>query len=345
MSRESLEWLNQNTLIGFTDKRGKAWHYSERSQGDKTNHYAGAIPVEDVRSRILSWEPISLPLSVTIPGVMNADGVSPDRTVTDPNRQVIVRPDNGTIMGVFKSGYRIHGYTEWLINNISTLIDDSNLQIASAGLLKGGAQAWVQIEMPENVDTPEGITFRPYLCGSTSLDGSLSTGYTRGSTFVVCDNTLAIARSAGTTIKVKHTKNSLSKISDVRAALDIVHNDADDIAAEIATLCSTAVSDAVWAEFLSLETAPASDSKRAVTMSENYRDNLSALWNNDARVSPWKGTAMGVVQAVNTYAHHGSIVRGASRSERNAERMVSGKINDLDSSTLATLDRALTMVG
>jgi len=344
MSRESLEWLNENTLIGFVSKRGKAWHYSERSQGETSNHYTDAIPVEDVRSRLFNWEPISLPLSVTIPGVMNEDGVSPDRTVTDPNRQVIVRPDNGSIMGVFKSGYQIHGFNDWLINNISTLIDDSNLQISSAGLLKGGAQAWVQIEMPENVDTPEGITFRPYLCGSTSLDGSLATGYTRGSTFVVCDNTLAIARSSGTTIKVKHTKNSLSKITDVRAALDIVHNDADDISAEIARLCAVEVTDPVWKEFLSLETAPASDSKRAVTMSDAYRDNLSALWNNDPRVSPWKGTAMGVLQAVNTYAHHGGIVRGASRSERNAERMVSGKINDLDSSTLATLDRALAAV-
>lgn len=27
MSRETLEWLSQNTLIGFTDKRGHAWHH------------------------------------------------------------------------------------------------------------------------------------------------------------------------------------------------------------------------------------------------------------------------------------------------------------------------------
>ncbi len=344
MSRESLEWLNENTLIGFVQKRGKAWHYSERSQGDKSNHYPGAIPVDDVKDRLFNWEPISVPLSVQIPEIITPNGVTSAQTVTDPNRQVIVRPDNGTVMGVFKSGYQIHGFTEWLIDNVANLIDDSSLQIASAGLLKGGAVAWVQIEMPENVDTAEGLTFRPYLCAATSLDGSLATGYGRGATFVVCDNTLNIARSEGTTIKVKHTKNSLNRITDIRAALDIVHQDSEDIAAEIKRLCEIKVSDPVWAEFLSLETAPASDSKRAVTMADAYRDNLSALWNNDPRVSPWKGTAMGVVQAVNTYAHHGGIVRKVSRSERNAERMVSGKVADLDASTLATLDRAFATV-
>ncbi len=27
MSRETLNWLNTNTLIGFTDKRGHAFHW------------------------------------------------------------------------------------------------------------------------------------------------------------------------------------------------------------------------------------------------------------------------------------------------------------------------------
>lgn len=37
MSRETLEDLNANTLIGFTDKRGQAWHYREEMQGDEPN--------------------------------------------------------------------------------------------------------------------------------------------------------------------------------------------------------------------------------------------------------------------------------------------------------------------
>ena len=52
MSRETLEWLNENTLIGFTDKRGNAWHH----RGGYDNHYPGGIPVEDVRKRLFDWE-------------------------------------------------------------------------------------------------------------------------------------------------------------------------------------------------------------------------------------------------------------------------------------------------
>ena len=28
MSQETSQWLNTRTLIGFTDKRGNAWHYA-----------------------------------------------------------------------------------------------------------------------------------------------------------------------------------------------------------------------------------------------------------------------------------------------------------------------------
>jgi hypothetical protein len=49
MSKETLQHLNANTLIGFTDKRGHAWHYRAEEQGDEPNHYLGAIPLGDVR--------------------------------------------------------------------------------------------------------------------------------------------------------------------------------------------------------------------------------------------------------------------------------------------------------
>ena len=43
MSRETLNWLNTNTLIGFTDKRGNAWHWRAQEQDGASNHYPGPI--------------------------------------------------------------------------------------------------------------------------------------------------------------------------------------------------------------------------------------------------------------------------------------------------------------
>src|SRR4051794_22090519 len=62
----------------------------------------------------------------------------------------------------------------------------------------------------------------------------------------------------------------------------------------------------------------------ALTMADRKRDTLQRLYRHDSRVAPWAGTAHGVVQATNTYAHHEAIVRGADRAERNMLKTITG---------------------
>jgi hypothetical protein len=114
---------------------------------------------------------------------MDPDGVT---TYTDPTRKAIVRPDTGAILGVFRTGYRVHDYDQWLIHNVEGILD-ADLQIGSAGLLRGGAVAWVQVEMADTL-TAAGVEFRPFLTATTSLDGSIATTYQTGAQVVVCDN-------------------------------------------------------------------------------------------------------------------------------------------------------------
>jgi phage/plasmid-like protein (TIGR03299 family) len=169
MSRETLEWLSNNTLIGFTEKRGHAWHHRAGDQ----NWYPGAIPVEDVRKRLFAWHAQERPIYVGGEGdpftaQLNAYEI--------PGSKAIVRSDSGNVLGIFKDGYQPHQYDEWLLDNVATILDDS-LQIGSAGLLKGGAVAWVSVEMPETLETVQGIRFRPFLLAATSFDGSVATTY------------------------------------------------------------------------------------------------------------------------------------------------------------------------
>lgn len=343
MSKETLEWLNTNTLIGFTAKRaGKndenAWHYREDLQGDESNHYEGAIPVEDVERRLFNWQPVSLPLYV--PG--------PDGTFElVPGKQAITRSDNRLVMGIFgDTSYEPHDYNEWLLKTVGNILDDS-LQIGSAGLLKQGAVAWVQVEMPENVETPEGVIFRPNLLATTSFDGSLATTFKRTVTNVVCDNTHAAALSEnGETFKARHTSGSQLKLAEARTALNIVHAMADDFAAEVKELCETTVTEDQWNKFLDEVTAASTDSKAAKTRSENKRDVLNRLYKLDVRCAPWKGTKYGVVQTMNTFEHHeaGTKNRGgvsATRFERNMLKAAKGEWETFDRQTVATLDKVL----
>jgi len=320
------------TLIGYRDKRGTAWHYRIEHQGTEPNHYPGAIPLEDVLRRLFNFEVNDAPLYIR-----GGDG----GFIEVPGRKAMVTSDNHDVLGVFKSGYQGHQYSEWLLENVATIIDD-DLGIGSAGLLRNRAQAWVSVEVPESITTPEGVEFRPNLLATTSFDGSLATTYKRVVQIVVCDNTRDAALGEdGQQFKVKHTKYSGFKITDARDALAVVHTMAEDFANEVANLTAWKVSDADFLKLLDVMVpVPEGEeaSKRGVTVSENKRAELIQMYHNDERVAPWKGTAFGVAQAYNTWTHHKAIVRkGVPRVVRNMENVVTGKMGTMDAKVLEAL--------
>ncbi len=329
MSKETMQHLNTQTLIGFTSKRGNAWHYRADLQGDEPNHYAGAVPVVDIERRLFNWDAVEVELWA------HRQGKSGMLEYVLPDHKGIARSDSGEVLGIFKKGYRIHQFKQWLVQNEATLLD-ADLQVGSAGLLRNGAQAWVQIEMEETLNV-RGVEFRPFLTAATSHDGSIATTYVTGAQVVVCDNTLsaALAGSDRKQIKVRHSVNSMNKLQDARDALGIVYNVADAFTAQIEALTEQKVTDAMFRKFVQAYTNP-KDAK-ATTQMLHKADALMKLWKDDERVTPWKGTAWGVVSAVNTYVHHVQTVRGIDRAERNMERVVTGKINQLDQSTLDLL--------
>ena len=347
MSQETSQWLNTKTLIGFTEKRGNAWHYREEDQGDEANHYVGAIPVEDVERRLFDWEAVEVPLPAIPVADLSPDGVD-SYEVTDPNRKVIVRPrgalsedDPGGIFGIFKGGYTVHQFKPWLLENVAVILDD-DLQIGSAGLLKEGAVAFVQVEMPEGITTPEGVEFRPHLLAASGMDGSLSSTFKRCVQIAVCDNTMDAALVEGgknsQRIRIRHSKKSMGRITEVREALAIVHDIADEFSAQVAALCNIKVSEGDWNKFLDEIAAVPEDEGYAKTISTKKRTALEQLYTEDERCAPWTGTAFGVLQTMNTYMHHGTMVMGdGSRFERNQINAIRGASAKADIDTLKVL--------
>jgi len=338
MSRETMGWLNANTLVGVTTERGTAWHYRAEYQGTESNHYPRAVPIEDVRRRLFHWQAIE---GDVMSSVMLPDGLG---VITDPMRKAVVRPDTGTILGVFRKRYVIHQYDKWLLETVAELLDD-DLSIGSAGLLRGGAVAWVSVEVPETITTPEGVAYRPHLLAAASHDGSTATSYHRCIQLVVCDNTMSAAlresEGHGQNVRVRHSSRSLERLIEAREALGIVHTIADEFAAEVAELTSVNVSEGDWARFLdSLVPLPA-ERGRARHNAEAKRETLQRIYRDDDRAAPWQGTAFGVLQTVNTMVHHETTVRGATRAQRNMERAVSGEIDRLDRDTLDRLNAVL----
>lgn len=329
MSKETMRWLWKNIKVGYTEQRGHAWHYKASELDSVANHYPGPIPVADVLA-MFDFDVIGQPIFIQ------------DHTgqyVQVANRQAMVAQDTLDVFGVFKDGFVGHPYREWLIDHVVRLLDDGELGMASAGLLKNRALAFVSVEMPETINSPQGVGFRPVLIASTAFDGSLATTYKGDSvTLPVCDNTLS-AGLAGqdNRIKIKHSKHSNLRINDARQALGIVYEIADDFQKELDRLCSWGVTEQEWSKLLDVQVPRPDDKGRAQTMADNKRETLDRLYHWDPRCAPWKDTAFGVMQAYNTYEHHEGIVRGASRAERNLLGSLTGAFAVKDSEVLVSL--------
>jgi phage/plasmid-like protein (TIGR03299 family) len=356
MSQETSEWLNSNVLIGCTDRRGNAWHYRGDLQtpwsfvtedGDVEigvgNHYDAGIPLPHVIGRLFNWEAVTGPVYALN---SNDDGtVDVNSFVEIPNQKRVYPSDDPShTFWIAKESYQPHDYSDSLVGAVSDIVDvsGSDLVISSAGLLKQRAIAWVEVSVPGSIVTPEGIEFRPNLLATTSLNGTVATTYKRTCTDVVCDNTRSIALAEeGQQYKIKHSRNSSLRLADAREALAIIHTTADDIEKEFAELCRIEVTDQQFYTVIEVLTDPPKGKelgKAGQTLKDKKMGELSQLWNNDNRVTPWKGTGYGVVQAVNTWEHHlKSTRRGTTLAERNMLATINGDIEKTDREVYATM--------
>ena len=310
MSQESVEWLNNNVLVGFADSRKKAWHYDETAQGAEPNHYPGAIPVADIERRLFNFEVFEAPVWYQVPCDLTDPKMAGLTTEGQPykfiqsqaGRKGMLADDNLYDLGAFKDGYQGHAYRQWLLEYIADLIDDSGfgLGIGSAGLLRQRGQAWVSLELPENYKAAGDVEFRSQFTGWTSFDGSLSTGYGRHFNIVVCDNTREIAHGqaaqSGQLVKVRHTRHSKLKLNDAREALQIVHSMNDEFAQEISNLLDWKVTDAEFEKVLDVivpevENAESKGQKGSATKRDKKREEIITLYRQDERAAPWHGTA------------------------------------------------------
>jgi phage/plasmid-like protein (TIGR03299 family) len=210
----------------------------------------------------------------------------------------------------------------------------------SAGLLKEGAIAWVSIETPESIEVLEGFSVRSSILLTTSHNGTLATTIKPVDTFVVCDNTHIQALGEDSAqFKARHSKNSSIKISSVNEALGFVHAMSDGIAEEVRRLSEWKVTDDQFKKIVE-HLAPIPDvnesSATAVTKAENRKNAIIGLYKDDARVSPWKGSALGVLQAFNTYNHH-NLADKAKQAERNMINVLNGKTEQADNKVLTAL--------
>ena len=255
-----------------------------------------------------------------------------------PNAKAITHSETGHVFKIFSDGYNPHEYDEWLLQGSEAILDQG-LHVASAGLLELGAVAWIQFEMPENITTAEGVTFRPWFNAFGSLNGKFASTWKTGVTNIVCDNTMRAAQGeSGPQFKVKSTANSFQRLDEARQALGIVFSVGEEFEQEVKALCAQDFTNQQFSKLVEQLAPITSETKPAgVRLAAKKRDALVSLWRSDPRVSPWQGTAWGAYQAVNTYGQHLATVRVGNRPERNMTKNLQGKIDESDADVLARI--------
>jgi phage/plasmid-like protein (TIGR03299 family) len=333
MSTETEDWLNSNILVGFTEKNGRPWWFEEDYQPDEPTVYPGAIPSEDVERRIFNWEAQERPVYFGGPNgeVLEVEG-----------RKAIVHGTTNHLFKIARNDYEIHQYRDVLFQKVKDILDDGELHIGSAGLLRRGAGAFMTVEPSENLLARCGLELKPRLLAATSHDSKLATTYKMVGTIVVCDNTLAEALTEdGPRYKARHTKNSKIRLGDIREALGLkIAASGEELVQFIDSLADTTVTESQWQQIVDLLAPIPEDSlPRVRGRLENKRNQLNTLWTTDERCAPWNGSALGVFQVFNTYRLH--IAGGATDKENEAEKRFDRNMTNLLSGAALQNDKEI----
>lgn len=137
-----------------------------------------------------------------------------------------VRASDQKVLGVVSTKFRVlqnDEAFEWF----DPLLASGEVTIESAGALFGGKRIWAlgRIAGAEAL-VRENDTVRRYVLLAHAHDGSLCVLLGLTDVRVVCHNTLTLARqdSASSLIRLRHTKNLIENMDEVRRALDVTRN-------------------------------------------------------------------------------------------------------------------------
>jgi phage/plasmid-like protein (TIGR03299 family) len=353
MSKETLEWIRTRIRVGYTSADGPAWHANtsrdENGQPEYLSdgtHFDGPVPESEVR-RILDVRLVSAELY----GQYVLDGQR--EVIKADDRQGIVLIGHGMteMVGVFKAGYKIHNYDEWINGSIQdTLREHPSWGTKSVGLLRKGAVAWHQVKLPDTVKVAGIDVGTPLVTAFTSADGSLASGACAGIDLTVCDNTLSLAiRRAVHSFKRRHTSGSAYDASEMAEALNLdIAGDATEMLEDLASIDVSDDDFRLWLD--EMVKVPEKQTKlgkngkplrpgRGFTLATNKRDEITRLFYEDPKVTLFGQTGLGLLQAWNTDRTWNRTVQSADggRMERNLTNDVVGISAQDDTSALDAL--------
>lgn len=258
-------------------------------------------------AQLSGWELNLIPLTVTYP-----DG----STAVVPERFAVVRTDINKILGVVGERYQLYGNEE-LFSFADAVVDTGEAVYESAGSLRDNRVIFATLRLERPLVVAD-VDFDPLLNITSSHDGSFAFRAGISPIVTVCMNTvhLAIAQSVHEYM-IKHTANMADRVAQAREALRISFDYLDGFEVEVQKLIDTEVTRKRFEEIM-VELFPSGETELQGKNADQRREAIRVMYNTDPAAAPWKGSAWGVLNAVNTWELWESDFRRSNSSPEDA---------------------------
>jgi len=279
---------------------------------------------------------------------LNNDGVS---RIEVPNTFATIRTDKDggqAVLGTVGGRYKVFQNDE-MFSALDALVDSGEARYAAAGELRGGAQVWMTLALPKEVQIA-GDPHAAYLLARTSHDGSCSLGVQPIVNRLFCTNQISGIFRKDTKYSLKHTTNANLKVNDLRRMLDVIYTGIETYEKVADVLLNTTVTDTqvenifkkMWSLPSTVESSPyfrlSQGEKRQFNKAIDARTQAMNIYQGSTGTQDnLKGTAFGAFQAIVEYvdwfSHKSTAVR--------AERVVSGSFDRTKSKALELITKGV----
>jgi phage/plasmid-like protein (TIGR03299 family) len=279
---------------------------------------------------------------------VNDEGVS---VLEVPNTFATIRTNKDatqSVLGTVGGRYKVFQNAE-MFSALDALVDSGDARYAYAGEVKGGAQIYMVLALPNEVKIGND-PHAAYLVARTSHDGSTALQISPTVTRLRCTNQIAGIFSKAATYTLKHTTNANMQIEDIKRIIPVTYTGIEfyeTLGNKLIKekLTDTEVDDIfkkMWSLPSIVEQSPyamlSKGQKTVFNRVTDARETAKAIYKGSTGTQEeLYGTAFGAFQAIVEYADHFSHKSSTVR----AERVVTGQANILKSKALALLTRGV----
>jgi len=268
-----------------------------------------------------------------------------------PNTFATIRTNNDntqSVLGTVGGRYKVFQNDE-MFSALDLLVDSGDARYAYAGDVKGGAQVYMVLELPNEVK----IANDPHACylvARTSHDGSTALQISPSIQRLRCTNQIAGIFAKTGTYTLKHTTNAEFKIEDIKRIIPVTYEGIKFYELIGNKLINEKISDAevdaifnkMWSIPNIIENSPYSmlsaGQKRQYNSAVVARQTAKAIYRGETGTQEeLKGTRFGVFQSIVEYADHYSHKADSVR----AERIITGSADRIKSKALDLLTKGI----